>query len=92
MFQGFAAKVQIALVVALLTSFFLIGQQFSRTLYQAGLLFLFGTVLMQFAFGNLPPGAGVGRSMRMVGIVVLIVGVVFGLGILLAPLLTQLGR
>ncbi len=55
-------------------------------------MLLIVSAILQIAFGNIPSSAGFGQSMRLLGITLLIVAIVFGLGIVLAPFLTQLGR
>lgn len=90
--RAFAAKVRLALVISLLTSFALIGQSRTIVLYQVGLVLLAVSVVLQFGFGNVAPTAGVRESLKMVLVAVIAVSVVFGGGILLAPYLTMLGR
>ena len=101
----FATRMQAILVVAMLLSFALMTQQLDTfidvgdieidvglVLYQSGLVLLIVSAILQIAFGNIPSSAGFGQSMRLLGITLLIVAIVFGLGIVLAPFLTQLGR
>ncbi|UCF91634.1 MAG: hypothetical protein JSW39_25735 [Desulfobacterales bacterium] len=90
--QPFAAVMQAILVVLLIASFALITQQYSKTLYRIGFILLVASTFVQIVFGNLPPEADFKRSMKLVGLVFGIVIVVFGLGILLAPYLVNLGR
>lgn len=101
----FASRMQAILVFAMLLSFALMTQQFASfidigdleidvglVLYQCGLGLLIVSAILQIAFGNIPPSAGFGQSMKLLGITLLVVALVFGLGIVLAPFLTQLGR
>lgn len=88
----FAAKVQIALIIAMLVSFVLILQQFSQSVYVVGLVLLIVSVLVQIPFGNIPPESGVARSLGLFARYFVIVIVIFGIGIALAPLLVRMGR
>ena len=101
----FASRTQATLVWVMLASFVLMTQQLvtffevggveidlGLLLYQIGLGTLFVSAILQIAFGNIPASAGFGKSMRMLGVAMLVVAVVFGLGVVLAPVLTQLGR
>ena len=101
----FASRTQAVLVWVMLASFVLMTQQFATfidigdieidvglLLYQIGLVTLIVSAILQIAFGNIPASAGFGKSMKLLGVSMLIVVIVFGLGIVLAPILTQLGR
>ena len=101
----FASRTQALLVWVMLASFALMTQQFvtffevggveidlGLLLYQIGLGTLIVSSILQIAFGNIPASAGVGKSLRLLGISMVIVAIVFGLGIFLAPILAQLGR
>jgi len=90
--QPFAAIVQGLLVILLLVSFAMITQQFNETFYRIGFLLLIASTLVQIVFGNLPPEADFKQSVKFTAVVFIIIAVVFGLGILLAPYLVNLGR
>jgi hypothetical protein len=90
--RPFAATLHLALVVAMLVSFLLIAQQWSKVVFQAGLGLLVASALVQVVFGNVSPEAGFGRSMKQLALGLLIVAAVFGLGIVLTPALVNLGR
>lgn len=90
--QPFASMMQATLVGLMLLSFLLIAQQRSQALYHVGLVLLVVSTLMQIAFGNIPPSASFGRSMKLLALILAIIAMVFGLGIVLAPYLIQLGR
>ena len=90
--QPFAAIVQGILVILLLVSFAMITQQFNETLYRIGFLLLIASTLVQIVFGNLPPEADFKQSLRFTAVVFIIIAIVFGLGILIAPYLVNLGR
>ena len=90
--QPFAAIVQGLLVILLLVSFAMITQQFNETLYRIGFLLLIASTLVQIVFGNLPPEADFKQSAKFTVVVFIIIAIVFGLGILIAPYLVNLGR
>jgi len=57
-----------------------------------GLILLIIATFAQIAFGNIPPEAGFGRSMRLFAIFMGITAALFVISILVAPLLVWLGR
>ena len=61
-------------------------------LYQAGLGLLLTATFLQIAVGNLPKDADFKRSMKWIAVILLIVALVFCFGILLVPMLSNLGR
>lgn len=83
----FAARVQAILIILMFVGLALILQQASKTLYQVGLPLLVGAAFLQIAFGNIPPSAGLGRSLKIVVIVAIITAAVFILSIKVAPTL-----
>ncbi len=88
----FAARVQGILVVLLLVGFVLIGQGFSKTLYQIGLPLLVVTAFLQIAFGNIPPRSNFRSSLGLLALTWVIVALLFVVSIALAPVLIGLGR
>jgi len=68
----------------------LIVQRWSKSLYQIGLPVLIVTAFLQVAFGNIPPSAGFGKSMKLLALTWGIVIAVFALGVFLAPYLIDL--
>ena len=90
--RTFASIAQLLLVLLLLLSIILIGQQASFAGYKIGLILLVVTTISQIAFGNIPPFAHFGRSMRLYAIFVISTAALFGISILVAPLLVNLGR
>jgi len=90
--RPFAYRVQAALIVGLLLSFVLIMQNVSLGLYKAGILLLIGATLIQIPFGNIPPETNARKTLRMFVRMLLIVAVIFGVGILVAPILVNMGR
>ena len=90
--RPFAAVMQLILVIWMLVSIVMIGQQVSMNIYQLGLLSLVFTAFSQIAFGNIPATAGFGRSMNLYIRYMLIVVLIFVVSILAAPYLVSLGR
>ncbi len=90
--QPFASVMHLALVILLLVSFGLITQQGSRTLYQIGFMLLVASTFVQIVFGNVPPSANFKRSMKFLGVGLIIITAVFALGIIITPFLVNLGR
>ena len=90
--KPFAARMHLALVVAMLVSFLLIAQQSSKLGYKVGLALLIVSALVQVVFGNVAPEAGFARSMKQLVLGLVVVAAVFGLGIVLTPVLVNLGR
>ncbi len=88
----FAARVQGVLIVVMVVGLVLVAQQGNKGLYKIGLPLLVLAAFLQIAFGNIPPTAGFRKSMVLLGLTWVIVAAVFGLGILLAPTLIDLGR
>ncbi len=89
---AFGARMQGIVIVAMLVSFVFIIQKFSMTLHHIGLLLLIVSALSQMAFGNIPSEASFKESRNTIIIAFVIVAGVFGLGILLAPVLINIGR
>jgi hypothetical protein len=90
--RHFGALFQAILVVWMLASMALIGQQWNFTLYKVGMISLIISALSQIAVGNIPITATASRSLRMYLTFMAIVVVVFAVSILIAPTLVALGR
>ncbi len=88
----FAARFQAVLIALMFVGFVLIGQPWSRALYRVGLPLLVVAAFLQIAFGNIPPAASFAKSMKLLVLTWVIVAVVFGLGIYLAPTLIDRSR
>ncbi len=88
----FASRLQQILIALLLLSLALIAQQFSKAVYQAGLVLLIVSTILQIGASNVPPSAGAKQTGRIMLIALVIVAIVFGLGIFLAPYLIHLGQ
>lgn len=59
---------------------------------QVGLAVLVVSTFLQIAVGNIPRDISVGAGVVRIGIILGIVAIVFGIGIALVPVLSQLGR
>ena len=90
--RAFGARMQAIVLISMIASFALIIQKMNMTLHKVGLLLLIVSALSQMAFGNMPPEATFKEGKKIMIIAYTIVAVVFGLGILLAPVLIKIGR
>ena len=86
------ARAELALICIMALGFVLIAQQAAFGLYQVGLLTVIGSTLLHIAVGNLPPDAGPVRALALTALILAVVAAVFVAGILLVPVLAQLGR
>ena len=80
------------LITALVLSFVLIMQTISIAIYKVGIVLLITATLIQIVFGNIPPETDRSTTLVMFAWMMLIVIAVFGIGMLLAPLLVNMGR
>lgn len=90
--QPFGSILQPALLILLFIGGLLIVQQLSIRAYQLGFLLLVGAALLEIGAGNIPPDATFGRSLAIIVFSIVMVGIVFGLGIVLVPRLVAMGR
>jgi hypothetical protein len=90
--KPFATVMQSILIGLLIVSLVLIAQQYSQAIYQFGLILLVVTTIIQIGFGNVPPSASFGKSMKLLALFLAIIAFVFGLGIVLVPTLLRLAR
>lgn len=88
----FAARFQGILIVLLLIGMILVGQQFSKPLYQFGLPFLVLAAFAQIAFGNIPPTSGFKKTMGLFLLTWGIIAALILLSVKIAPFLIGLGR
>ena len=90
--KPFAYKIQMVIIPLFPVSFLLIMQRFSLSLYKIGIILLIITAMMQNIFGNIEPDAT--RRETLLGFLKIgfIILLVFGVGILIAPSLVNLGR
>ena len=86
------ARVELALICVMLAGFALIAQQTEFGLYRAGLVTVMASTILHIAVGNLPRGGGPVRTALWTVANLAIVAAVFAVGILLVPVLAQLGR
>jgi hypothetical protein len=89
---AFGARMQIIVIITMIVSFIFIIQKMNMILYKFGLLLLIVSALSQMAFGNMPSEADFKEGKKVMAIAYTIVACVFGLGILLAPVLINIGR
>ncbi len=90
--EQFASKFQKLLIILLVISFFLIGQEYSMLLYKIGICLLIITTLIQIPFGNIHPQTSFKKSMKSFAKIFLIIIIIFAIGIMLAPYLINMGR
>jgi O-antigen/teichoic acid export membrane protein len=80
------------MIVAMLICFVLIGQTASAALYSVGLTAIIIITLCNMAFSNMRPDLNFKDTMIAFVRIMAIVAVVFALGILLAPVLINMGK
>lgn len=90
--RTFPERLETTLIVGLVLGILLIAQRYNLTLYKVGLCILVASTLLQIAVGNLKKEASAGRSLYFIAKVLLVVAAVFGLGILLVPYFSEMGR
>jgi hypothetical protein len=90
--RPFASVVHVVLVILMLAGIVMIGQQFSKAIYQLGLIVLTASTIVQIAFGNIPGNFNFRRSMRFFWPFMGVILIVFVVSFLLTPILYALGR
>lgn len=85
-------RAEITLIGLMGIGFLLILQRWSFDLYQIGLLLVLGATVLNIAVGNLPREAPAVRALAITAGLLLVVAALFGAGILLVPLLAQMGQ
>lgn len=90
--NGFTKRVQMAWIVLLVVMLVGIGQAFSFAVYQWAMVGLIFFGLSQIAVGNVPPDAKPARFWRFNAVFFVVIVILFGLSIWLAPFLVDLGR
>lgn len=80
------------LMVALLVGIVCVIQRMSIEVYRFGLVTIVVATLFQIAVGNLPRIASVKKSLLLIALYLGIIATVFTAGILLVPVLSQLGK
>jgi hypothetical protein len=86
------ARTRAVLAVSLLVSFVLIGQDSSITLFGIGILLALATVLLGFAFNNVPRRVSVKGAIYALLATIIITGLLVWVSIVIAPVLATLGR
>ena len=90
--RSFPERLEKTLILGLVIGILLIAQRYNLTLYKVCLSILVVSTLLQIAVGNLKKDASAGRSLYFIAKVLVVVAVVFGVGILLVPYFSQMGR
>ncbi len=85
-------RVEAALLSVMGLGILLVLQWWSFPLYQIGLVVLVLATLLNIAVGNLPRDASARRSLVLIAGILLLVAAVFGIGIVLVPVLAELGQ
>ena len=79
------------LMIALLVGIACVIQRISIEVYRVGLVTIISATLLQIAVGNLPRDASIKKSLLLILFYLGIVATIFFVGILLVPVLSQLG-
>lgn len=90
--RPYAAKLQLFNIYFLGISLLLLSQSFSYQLYRLGFAFLFISVPLQVAIGNISDTASRAETIKKTLLFLSIVGIVFVLSIFVTPILIELGR
>ena len=90
--KPFPVAAEIVLIGAMLVGFLLIMQRTFMWMYQLGLAIVVTATFLEIAVGNVPKEASFRRSVKFIALFLSIIVVVFTIGILLVPYLTNLGR
>lgn len=85
-------RIELLLILLMMTGFVLIAQQWSFALYQLGLLTVICATILNIAVGNVPRTARGWRALRAVVVILAGTAAVFVIGILLVPYLAELGQ
>ncbi|MCW6511164.1 hypothetical protein [Lichenifustis flavocetrariae] len=88
----FPERAERVLIAGMLVGIVLILQRYSLALFKTGLCILVLSTLLQIAVGNIPKTGSTGGSLVRIVILLGVVAAVFGLGVLLVPTLSRLGR
>lgn len=86
------ARAELVLICVIGAGFLLIAQRAAFGLYQVGLLTVMAATILHIAVGNLPRDAGPARTLLLTVVILGVVAAVFYAGVLLVPVLAQLGR
>lgn len=80
------------LAILLLLSLVLIGQNASFIVYKIGILMIIAVVILEFTFNNISEDSSFYGIFKGLVITWIITGGLVGISILIAPVLTSLGR
>ncbi len=86
------ARAELTLISAMAVGFLLILQPWSFGGYRIGLMLVLAATVLNIAVGNLPRDATPLRAVLLAAGLLLILAAVFGIGIVLVPLLAQMGQ
>lgn len=90
--RPFQQRAEITMISAMILGILMIAQRFQVEVFQWGLRLLMVATILQIAVGNLPKEVSLRRGLLLIAGIVLLVVAVFGIGILLVPVLSQLGQ
>jgi len=87
-----ASDIHVLLVILMLLSIVMVGQQLSKDIYQIGLALLVLSTLVQIAFGNIPGHFSINRAMRLFVLFMSIILIIFFISYTVVPFLYVFGR
>ncbi len=87
-----ASDIHVLLVILMLLSIVMVGQQLSKDIYQIGLALLVLSTLVQIAFGNIPGHFSINRAMRLFVLFMSIILLIFFISYTVVPFLYVFGR
>lgn len=90
--RPFQERAEITMISAMILGIVMIAQRWEVGIFQWGLRLLVVATILQIAVGNLPKDVSLRRGLLLILAIVLLVAVVFGIGIALVPVLSQLGQ
>lgn len=88
----FPERAEQVLIGGMVAGILLIMQRINIDLYKTGLAVLTASTLLQIAVGNIPKRGSVGGSLVRIAVILVLITAIFGVGILLVPTLSRLGR
>jgi hypothetical protein len=88
----FPEQAERVLIAGMVVGIVLIMQRANILLFKTGLSVLVVSTLLQIAVGNIPKSGGVVASLLRILLILGIIALIFGIGILLVPTLSGLGR
>lgn len=85
-------QAELVLIILMVLGCVLIGQQWSFTLYQVGLLTVIGATILSIAVGNVPRAARGWWALGGMVVILAVTAALFVIGIALVPYLARLGQ